>query len=255
MAFCIPSFELLQIKPCKFLRISSINNKSHFQFTMSLQRMMQMRFLGGYPGVNQAVGVPSNTRHFPRGQLNTTRLYNLHQYRGSGIPSTLPRNISFALETRRFSNSTSTSRKNPGQGPLTSVPTSRGNSLRSTQGVTGTHHRKMSAINQSYPVPNGCHVIPTHLLDLRPDAEIDESIRNPPPVTSSEKNIWFYWSTGYDTMHNCTKRTVRSWYRRFSKQGWTIRVVNRAARSPSNVENFLDTQDPTVFPRAFIDGT
>ncbi|PMD48947.1 hypothetical protein L207DRAFT_540010 [Hyaloscypha variabilis F] len=104
-------------------------------------------------------------------------------------------------------------------------------------------------------LPNGCHIVPAHLLDLRPDSDVDKATQNPPPITSSEKNIWFYWSTGYETMHNCTKRTVRSWYRRFTKQGWTIRVVNRAPGSPSNVENFLDTQDPTIFPQESIDGT
>ncbi|KAE9376534.1 capsule polysaccharide biosynthesis protein [Stipitochalara longipes BDJ] len=101
----------------------------------------------------------------------------------------------------------------------------------------------MSSTNQLFPLPNGCHVIPTHLLDLRSDSDIDK------------KNIWFSWSTGYANMQNCTKRTVRLWYRRFSKQDWTIRVVDCAPGSPSNDENFLDTKDSTIFAQVFIDGT
>lgn len=56
-------------------------------------------------------------------------------------------------------------------------------------------------------------------------------------------------------MHNYTKRNIRTWHRRFSKQGWTVRVVDRLASSPSNIANFLDISDPATFPRAFLDGT
>ncbi len=34
-----------------------------------------------------------------------------------------------------------------------------------------------------------------------------------------------------------------------------MRVVDRALSSPGNVANFLDTSDPLLFPRAFIEGT
>ncbi|KIM42572.1 hypothetical protein M413DRAFT_26609 [Hebeloma cylindrosporum] len=56
-------------------------------------------------------------------------------------------------------------------------------------------------------------------------------------------------------MHPYTQRNIRAWHRRFSKQGWTIRVLDRLPSSPLNVANFLDISDPGTFPRAFLDGT
>ncbi|KAI1452275.1 hypothetical protein F4805DRAFT_470956 [Annulohypoxylon moriforme] len=106
----------------------------------------------------------------------------------------------------------------------------------------------------NYPLPQGLHIIPTELLDTRSDAEIDQSILHPQPVTS-EKNIWFFWHSGYPTMHPYTKRNVRAWHRRLSKLGWTIRVLDRAPGSASNVANFLSVTDPAIFPQAFIEGT
>ncbi|CZR67611.1 uncharacterized protein PAC_17510 [Phialocephala subalpina] len=113
-----------------------------------------------------------------------------------------------------------------------------------------------SSTTPNYPIPKGCHAIPLSDLDLRPDSEIDVAILNPPPLTpsSSQKNAWFYWSTGYESMHPYTKRNIRAWHRRFSKFGWTVRVLDRKAGSPTNVEHFLDTKDPATFPKAFIDG-
>src|SRR3984885_8702501 len=107
---------------------------------------------------------------------------------------------------------------------------------------------------QIYPLPAGLHVIPTHLLDLRPDSEVDHDLLHPKPV-SDEKNIWFFWHTGYMHMHPYTQRNIRGWHRRFSKQGWTIRVLDRLPSSPLNVANFLDISNPGTFPRAFIDST
>lgn len=55
-------------------------------------------------------------------------------------------------------------------------------------------------------------------------------------------------------MHPYTKRNIRAWHRRFSKSGWTIRVLDRLPSSPLNVANFLDIHDSGTFPRAFVDG-
>ncbi|KAL9008270.1 MAG: hypothetical protein Q9173_006589 [Seirophora scorigena] len=106
----------------------------------------------------------------------------------------------------------------------------------------------------TYPLPAGLHVIPNDLLDVRPDDEVDHHLLHPPPV-SDEKNVWFFWHTGYTHMHPCSQRTIRAWHRRFSKQGWVIRVLDRQPSSPLNVANFLDVADPATFPRAFTDGT
>ncbi|KAI1402008.1 hypothetical protein F4819DRAFT_496336 [Hypoxylon fuscum] len=105
-----------------------------------------------------------------------------------------------------------------------------------------------------YPRPRGLHVIPRGLLDTRSDTEVDQDLLHPKPV-SDEKNVWFFWHSGYASMHAYAKRNVRAWHRRLSKRGWAIRVLDRAPNSPSNVANFLDVTDPHTFPRAFTEGT
>ena len=119
---------------------------------------------------------------------------------------------------------------------------------------TSSNHRLQDMDSQDYPVPAGVHVIPSPQLDIRPDSEIDQTLLNPPPITS-EKNIWFFWHSGYTNMHPYTKRNIRAWHRRFTKKGWIVRVLDRQALSPLNVANFLDISDPETFPRAFVDGT
>ena len=108
--------------------------------------------------------------------------------------------------------------------------------------------------SQIYPIPPGLHPIPTNLLDLRPDLEIDHDLLHPKPI-SNENNIWFFWDAGYANMHPYAQRNVRIWHRRFSPLGWSIRVLDRLPSSPLNISNFLDTSDPSTFPRAFTDGT
>ncbi|TVY12855.1 putative glycosyl transferase FCK3 [Lachnellula arida] len=105
-----------------------------------------------------------------------------------------------------------------------------------------------------YPMPDGMHAIANHLLDLRPDTEVDHDLLHPAPITS-EKNVWFFWHSGFPNMHPYTQRNIRAWHRRFSPEGWAIRVIDRLPCSPLNIGNFLDTTDPRTFPRAFIDGT
>ncbi|KAI2632569.1 hypothetical protein GGS26DRAFT_582250 [Hypomontagnella submonticulosa] len=105
-----------------------------------------------------------------------------------------------------------------------------------------------------YPLPRGVHRISPEFLDTRSDAEVDHDILHPKPV-SDDKNVWFFWHSGYGTMHAYAQRNVRAWHRRLSKLGWAIRVVDRAAGSPSNIANFLDIADPQLFPRAFTEGT
>lgn len=96
--------------------------------------------------------------------------------------------------------------------------------------------------------------MPADQLDLRPDSEIDHDLLHPKPI-SDEKNVWFFWHTGYQHMHPYTQRNIRAWHRRFSKAGWAIRVLNRLSDSPLNIAKFLDVSDPSTFPRTFIDGT
>lgn len=108
--------------------------------------------------------------------------------------------------------------------------------------------------SQVYHLPAGVHTISFDLLDLRPDCEVDYDLLNPAPVFG-EKNIWFFWHAGFQNMHPYTQRNIRAWHRRFSKQGWTVRVMDRLPSSPLNIANFLDISDSSLFPRAFVDGT
>ncbi|KAK6605561.1 capsule polysaccharide biosynthesis [Botrytis cinerea] len=109
-----------------------------------------------------------------------------------------------------------------------------------------------SSVSDLYTRPEGVHAIPKESLDLRPDSEIDYDLLHPKSI-SSEKNIWFFWHSGFPNMHHYTQRNVRAWHRRFSKQGWTVRVIDRQRSSPLNVANFLDISDLGTFPSAFID--
>lgn len=106
----------------------------------------------------------------------------------------------------------------------------------------------------NYPIPEGVHAIPEELLDLRPDAEIDHDLLQTRPVVG-EKNIWFFWHQGFTHMHPYTQRNVRAWHRRFSKLGWTVRVVDYREGSPHHISKYLDVTDPALFPRAFREGT
>ncbi|CAJ2507323.1 Uu.00g085090.m01.CDS01 [Anthostomella pinea] len=110
-------------------------------------------------------------------------------------------------------------------------------------------------MDSDYPIPPGLHAIPAELLDLRPDAEVDHDLLHPKPVSDSEKNIWFFWHSGYANMHPYTQRNIRAWHRRFFRHGWTIRVMDRQPGSPLNVANYLDIADTATFPRAFVAGT
>jgi len=120
---------------------------------------------------------------------------------------------------------------------------------------TISSHSELNQImeSQRYSLPAGVHAIPSHLLDLRPDSEVDHDLLHPEPV-SDDKNVWFFWHAGFSHMHPYTQRNIRAWHRRFSKQGWKTRVLDRLPSSPLNVANFLDVSDSETFPAAFIDG-
>ncbi|UKZ71135.1 uncharacterized protein TrAtP1_012097 [Trichoderma atroviride] len=106
----------------------------------------------------------------------------------------------------------------------------------------------------TYPIPDGVDAIPHDELDLRSDAEVDYELLNPKPITD-EKNLWFFWNSGFQKMHGYHQRTVRNWHRRFSRKGWVVRLLDVEPGSSLNVANYLDVQDPEVFPKAFAEGT
>lgn len=109
-------------------------------------------------------------------------------------------------------------------------------------------------MEQPYPIPKGLHAIPPSELDLRPDASIDAELQTFRPVTSS-KNVWLFWHSGYANLHPYTARNVRTWHRRFSKKGWTVRVVSTRPDDALHISRFVDTHDAALFPAAFTHGT
>ncbi|KAF2496927.1 hypothetical protein BU16DRAFT_459389 [Lophium mytilinum] len=113
----------------------------------------------------------------------------------------------------------------------------------------------MSSPPPNYPIPTGLHPIPPSNLDLRPDSAIDQTLLHPLPISSSSKNIWFFWHAGYPSLHPYTRRNIRAWHRRLAPHGWVIRVLDLAPNSPLNISNYLDVSDPQLFPAAFRDGT
>ncbi|KAH8688734.1 hypothetical protein BGW36DRAFT_309736 [Talaromyces proteolyticus] len=108
-------------------------------------------------------------------------------------------------------------------------------------------------VSQPYPVPAGVQIIPEQFIDMRLDAEIDNDILHPRPITD-EKNIFFFWHSGFTNMHPYSQRNIRAWHRRFSKHGWKIRVLDCQGGSPLHIANYLDVSDPATFPLAFRKG-
>ncbi|KAI8711495.1 hypothetical protein NCS52_01413300 [Fusarium sp. LHS14.1] len=105
-----------------------------------------------------------------------------------------------------------------------------------------------------YSIPKGVYAIPDDELDLRSDAEVDDTIKSLRPVTSP-KNVWFFWNSGYENLHPYAKRNVRAWHRRLSKKGWEIRVVDLDPKSAGYIGNWIDLDDPNIVPEAFKNGT
>ncbi|KAI0111104.1 hypothetical protein GGR51DRAFT_508880 [Nemania sp. FL0031] len=109
-------------------------------------------------------------------------------------------------------------------------------------------------MDYGYEIPEGLYKVPDHLLDLRPDRDIDHDLLHPDSV-AGEKNVWFFWHSGFTNMYPYGQRTVRAYHRRFSKLGWAIRVMDLQPESPLYIGKFLDFHDPGNFPKAFRDGT
>jgi hypothetical protein len=82
-------------------------------------------------------------------------------------------------------------------------------------------------------VPN-----PSERLDLRPEEDIRAQINSYIPV-ESERNIWAYWDTGFDSMPPWRQRNIIDWIRRNGKS-WVVRVLDKVPGSPNHVHRFID---------------
>lgn len=105
---------------------------------------------------------------------------------------------------------------------------------------------------ESPPTPGpGLEYIPESKLDHRSDEEIITQLRSYQEPTSSDKNVWAFWNTGFDSMPPWTQRNVINWVRRLGPS-WTVRVLDQVPGSPLNVSRFVDA---SLFPEAFNNRT
>ncbi|KAL2794807.1 hypothetical protein BJX66DRAFT_337597 [Aspergillus keveii] len=79
---------------------------------------------------------------------------------------------------------------------------------------------------------------PPSQLDLRPESEIRAQLNSHIPVTS-ERNVWSYWGSGFDSMPVWRQRNVINWVRRDGKR-WTVRVLDTVPGSPNHIHRFID---------------
>lgn len=102
-----------------------------------------------------------------------------------------------------------------------------------------------------FPIPEGMTMASGPPADCRSDSAILATVRACPPVTESQKNVWAFWHTGFDSMPGWTKRNVVGWARRLGPT-WTVRVLDHVPGSVCNVERFVP---PELLPEAFNAGT
>lgn len=99
---------------------------------------------------------------------------------------------------------------------------------------------------------DGVSLIPDQDIDNRSDDEISNHLKTfcAPATTDSNKNVWAYWRTGYNTMPPWTQRNLINWIRRLGPT-WTVRLLDSIPDSPTNVTHFIP---PHFFPPAFNKG-
>ncbi|KAK3385129.1 capsular polysaccharide synthesis protein-domain-containing protein [Podospora didyma] len=100
----------------------------------------------------------------------------------------------------------------------------------------------------SFDLPAGTGVLPSSTEDTRTNDDITAALANPPSEVTSQKNIWAFWDKGFDELRGWQKRNVIGWARKLGPS-WTVRVLDCAPGSPSNVLNYLD---PATLPEAVV---
>lgn len=98
--------------------------------------------------------------------------------------------------------------------------------------------------------PNSLSLVSDHDVDNRSDDEISSQLKTFCAPTDSNKNVWAYWSLGYDQMPPWNQRNVINWIRRLGSS-WTVRVLDSVPGSPTNVFRFVDQH---FFPETFKSG-
>lgn len=99
-----------------------------------------------------------------------------------------------------------------------------------------------------YSPPDGLTVIPSP--DARSDAEIVSVLTSHQPVTT-DKNVWAFWHSGWETLRPWCQRNVIAWVRRLGPE-WTVRVLDDVPGSENHLSRFVPA---SYFPDAFNNKT
>lgn len=101
--------------------------------------------------------------------------------------------------------------------------------------------------------PEGLRYIPKDRVDPRSDEEIAEWLQHKHPVTS-EKNIWYFWNTGWKSMNPWVQRGVIASVRRMGSE-WTVHFTDNVPRSETHINHYIDAEKylPAVFREGKID--
>ncbi|CZT19177.1 related to capsule polysaccharide biosynthesis protein [Ramularia collo-cygni] len=101
--------------------------------------------------------------------------------------------------------------------------------------------------------PQGLRYIPQERVDSRTDEEIIEYLQKKHPVTS-EKNVWYFWNTGWKSMKPWVQRGVIASVRRMGSE-WTVHFTDLVPGSETHVYNYIDAEKylPAVFREGRMD--
>jgi mannosyltransferase OCH1-like enzyme len=113
----------------------------------------------------------------------------------------------------------------------------------------GSH--KASKYTIPFEYQDDLDYIPDTAVDTRADVEILNSLHEPQPLLSSEKNVWAFWHSGLESMPPWCQRNVTTWIRLLGPS-WTIRVLNNVKGDPYNALNYIPSE---MLPTAFLAGT
>lgn len=92
--------------------------------------------------------------------------------------------------------------------------------------------------------------VPKEDIDCRSDEEICHHLKEFSPPTS-EKNVWAYWHTGFNTAPPWIQRNIIGWVRKLGPS-WTVRVVDSVAGSPTHVSQYVGSES---LSQSFNEGT
>ena len=85
----------------------------------------------------------------------------------------------------------------------------------------------------------------------RTDEQIALLLQTYQPVSSSEKNVWTFWHSGWTNMRPWCQRNIINWVRRLGP-AWTVRVLDNVEGSVNDMQRFVPAAQ---LPAAYNDKT